>query len=239
VETLTSEGEPKWLCEFFWGIPDHFGVVPMPDGSTHLLVDATTSACGSWTWRLGAHGEPVSKNALDTGRGSWDATLVLTSAVADIDGDGTRVVIVGRGGAYNELALHEAVSGERRWTQKLADKVTGVAAVDLDRDGVKEVLACSLSAWLCAFDTDGEPLWATQLPSELLAVAAAGEALVVQCMDGNIYRLSLAGEVTGVHAMGSKAPPSYRQHWQFQQGQGTLLIGDRSGALTALAVPGG
>ena len=239
VETLTSDGEPKWLCEFLWGIPDHFGMVPMPDGSTHLLVDATTSACGSWTWRLDAQGEPVNKNAFDTGRGSWDATLVLTSAVADVDGNGTRVAIVGRGGAYNELALHEAVGGERKWIQKLADSVTGVAAVDFDGDGVKEVLASSLSGWLCAFDINGEPLWATQLPNELLAVAGTGEALVVQCMDGNIYRLSPAGEVTGVHAAQSKAPPSYRQHWQFQHGNGTLLIGDRSGVLTSLAVPGG
>jgi hypothetical protein len=149
------------------------------------------------------------------------------------------MAIVGRGGAYNELALHDAIGGERKWRHALADRATGVAAVDLDGDGTMEVLASSLSAWLCAFDINGESLWATQLPNELLAVAGAGDALVVQCMDGNIYQLSPAGEVTGIHAPEAKAPPSYREHWQFRHGDGTLLIGDRSGVLTALAVPGG
>lgn len=236
VETLTSGGEQEWLCEFFWGIPDHFGVAPMPDGSKHLLVDATASASGSWTWRLNAQGEPVNRNAFGTGRGSWDSTVVTCSTVADMDGTGAWMAIVGRGGAYNELALHDAISGERKWIHALADRVTGVAAMDLDGDGTKEVLAASVSAWLSAFDIKGELLWATQLPNEILAIGEAADGLFAQCADGNVYRLSPAGEVTGIHAPERKAPPSVGQHFRFQHGDGALLIGDRSGQLTALAV---
>jgi len=213
-------------------------VVPMPDGSKQLLVDATTSACGSWTWRIDAAGKVVTQNAFDTGRGSWDSTVVAASAVADI-GDGTPVATVGRGGAFNEFALHDAVTGERKWIHALADKVTGVAAVDLDGDGVKEILAGASSAWLCAFDIAGEQRWAIQLPNEILAIASAEGALYAQCVDGNVYRLSLDGQVTGVHTPASTAPPSVSQHFEFQQARGALVIGDRSGELTALAVGGG
>ena len=236
VETLGSDGERKWLCEFFWGIPDLFGVVPMPDGSKNLLVDATRSACGSQTWRLDADGKILSKNALATGRGSWDSTSVMCRQVADMDGNGNWVAIVGRGGAFNELALHDAVTGERKWIHILADKATAVAAVDLDGDGTKEVVAGSLSAWLNAFDADGALRWATQLPNEVLAVTAADGALFVQCGDANIHRVSFDGEVTGRHAPESRYPPSSSQHFRFQAANGSLFIGDRSGRIAPLAL---
>ncbi|MGC9320575.1 MAG: hypothetical protein ACP5KN_21250, partial [Armatimonadota bacterium] len=198
VEALSAGGERLWMREFLWGLPNHIITVPGPDGATHLLVNATTSASGSQSWRLDAAGEIISKNALDTGRGSWDSTLVQACELVQIDEAGTPMVIVGRGGAFNEVALHEAGTGERRWRHRLADGVTTVAAADLDGDGTGEVLAGSASAWLCAFDIAGDLRWATLLPNEVLAVTAAGDVLLVQCADGNVYRLSLAGEFIGV-----------------------------------------
>lgn len=238
VEALSADGERLWMREFFWGLPNHIITAPAPDGSTHLLVNATTSACGSHTWRLDAAGEIISKNALDTGRGSWDSTLVQACEVVQMDEAGTPMAIVGRGGAFDELALHDAVTGERRWRHPLADRATTVAAVDLDGDGTREVLAGSVSAWLCAFDLAGDLQWATLLPNEVLAVTTASDGLLAQCADGNIYRLSLAGEFTGVHAPESPAAPSYRNHWRFQRLDGSVLIGDNSGMLAPLQVAG-
>ncbi len=236
VEALSPAGERLWMREFFWGLPNHIITAPGADGATNLLVNATTSACGSQTWRLDAEGEIIARNALDTGRGSWDSTRVEACEVVQIDEAGTQMAIVGRGGAYNEVALHDAVTGERRWKHPLADRCTAVAAVDLDGDGTKEVLAGSTSAWLCAFDIEREQRWATLLPNEVLAVTATDDELLAQCADGNIYRLSFTGEFTGIFAPQSPAAPSYRDHWRFQRLEGGILIGDRRGVLSPLAV---
>ena len=238
VETLASDGKRKWLCEFMWGLPDLFNTVPMPDGSTTLLVDATKSACGSFTWRLDANGKVLKKNVFATGRGSWDSTKVMCCRVVDMDGKGTWMAILGRGGVYNELALHDAVTGKQKWIHKLAKAATDVTAVDLDGDGVKEVVAASLSGWLTAFDINGKSRWAVRLPSAIIAVASTADALFVQFSDAGIYRLSFAGEITGRYVPKVRRAPSPYQHWRFQRGNGTLLAGDRSGVVAPLAVPG-
>jgi outer membrane protein assembly factor BamB len=234
VETLSALGERKWLCEFFWGIPDLFNRAPMPDGSTHVLVDATASACGSWTWRLNADGKILNKNAFDTGRGSWDATKVRCNRVVDVDGQGRRLAVVGRGGAFNELAAYDAVTGELQWVHTLADRANDVIAVDLDDDGVQEIVAASKSAWLTAFDAAGNVRWATLLPNEVLAIAAGGGALFAQCGDAAVYRMNLAGEIKGVREPERQGGSSHR--WRFQQGSGFLFIGNRSGEAAPLAI---
>lgn len=236
VECISGGGELKWKQEFFWGLPNHFGIAPAEDGSKHLIVDAANSASGAWTWRLDDKGNPINKNAFDTGRGSWDSTLVQCSEIADMNGRGGWMALVGRGGAFNELALHDAVSGQRRWVHPMADRVVCVTAVDLDGDGIKEVLAGSTSAWLCAFDLEGESRWAVQLPNQVLAVTGVEGGLLAQCSDGNVYRLSADGAYCGIHAPAAKAPPAYTDHWQFRRFGHTVVVGDRSGTITALRV---
>jgi hypothetical protein len=236
VECLSAEGDLKWREEFFWGIPDHFRVAPAEDGSKHLIVDATARTCGSWTWRLDGKGEIVTKSAFDTGRGSWDSTRNVCTEVVDMDGAGMWLAIVGRGGAFNELGLYDAVSGERKWVQPMANIVTTVAAVDLDDDGVKEILAGSTSAWLCAFDINGESRWALQLPSEVVAVSSVGNGLMALCSDGNVYRLSAEGEYAGIYTPEATYPTTYRSGWQFQHTGATTFVGDKSGSVTVLSI---
>jgi outer membrane protein assembly factor BamB len=236
VECIAADGRLKWKTEFCWGLPNRFAVAPAAAGAKHLIVDAANSASGCWTWRLDAAGTVIAKNAFETGRGSWDATVVACSEIADMDGRGAWLAAVGRGGAFNELGLYDAVSGTKRWVKPMADKVTAVAAVDLDGDGAKEVLAGSVSAWLCAFDLDGRTRWGLQLPSQVLAVTGANGAVLAQCADGNVYRLSATGEFTGIHTPASPAPPADTDRWEFQRLGSTVLIGDRSGTITALRV---
>ena len=46
-----------------------------------------------------------------------------------MDAKGAWMAVVGRGGAFNELALHDAVTGERKWRRTLAGKATAATAV--------------------------------------------------------------------------------------------------------------
>ena len=178
----------------------------------------------------------MSRNAFASGRGSWDGTMVMAIDVAQMEEGEQWMAIIGRGGSFNELALHDAFTGERQWVRSLADKATAVAAIDLEGDGTKEILVGSMSAWLCALDIDGTLRWSAMLPNGVLALSGAGDGLLAQCSDGKIYRLSTAGEITGVHAPEPAGAPSHRNHWAFRHGEGTALVGDDTGALTALAV---
>ncbi|NLF17792.1 MAG: PQQ-binding-like beta-propeller repeat protein [Lentisphaerae bacterium] len=234
IECLKPDGSLAWKREFFWGLPNLFAVAPGPDGARHLLVDAANSASGSWTWRLDARGEPLSKNVFETGRGSWDSTVVTSSALADMDGQGAWMAAIGRGGAFNEIALYDARTGQRRWLQPMADRITCVATVDLDGDGTREVVAGSTSAWLCAFGLDGQVRWARQMPNAILAVTPVADGVVTQCADGCIYRLDRAGEVTAVHRPAALAPPPHSDHWTFQRAGATAFIGDRGPTLRVL-----
>ncbi|MFO7948641.1 MAG: hypothetical protein R6V19_17700 [Armatimonadota bacterium] len=236
IEAVSGGGELLWKCEFKWGLPNDLTTVPEPEGATHLLVNANNSASGSRTWRLDAAGKIVTQNALPTDRGSWDSTRVTACEVVEMNEAGDRMVVVGRGGVYAEVALHDAETGERRWKYPLAAEATSVAAADLDGDGTREVLVGSMSAWLTAFDISGELQWATFLPGGVLAVTAGAEGVFVQCTDGNIYRLLPDGEFAGMHASEAPAPPSQRNRWRFQQLGNSLIIGDETGVLRPLQV---
>ena len=86
----------------------------------------------------------------------------MCNRVVDMDGKGTWTAIVGRGGAYHELAVYDAVTGKLKWRHMLANRATGVTAVDLDGDGAREVVVGSASAWLCTFGLDGRPRWSAR-----------------------------------------------------------------------------
>lgn len=235
VETLTPGGETKWLRQFLYGRPDRFVIAPMAQGKKSLLVDAG-QACGCCTWRLAADGKILSKNAFPSGRGSWDGTRTRQIVVADMDGKGTRMALVGRGGAFNELGLYDAITGQRKWQHRMADQVSTVAAFDTDGDGVKEVIAGSVSAWLCAFNLAGKQVWAEFMPAAVQAVTAVGDVLYVQCADACVYGVSGKGKLTGKHRVEGGNAPTVHQPWRLLHKRGRLFVPDRSGQVTILTV---
>jgi len=228
VETLDSAGKQKWFTQIRWGIPDRLAVVPMPNGTKTLLVDNGRSSCGSTTWRLAANGKLLSSNACPTGRGSWDMTAIPGLKVVDLESDDKPEVVVGRNGAYNEVGVYDAVTGKRKWLHTLGDAACALAAMDVNADGVKEVIVGSPSAWLCAFDLSGKQVWATQLPHEIAAVVEANDGLLVACVDAFVYRVSRDGRVQARHALKG------RPLWHFAAAGRQRIIGDATGHVVAL-----
>ena len=228
VETLSNAGERKWLTPIHWGIPDRLATVAMPGGHKTLLVSNSYSSSQSTTWRLAADGRLLSGNALDNGRGGWDMTAAPGLKVVDLDGDGRLEAIVGRKGAFNEVALHDAATGERKWLHTLADSVSAVEALDVNSDGVKEIIVGSPSTWLCAFSVQGEMLWAEQMPHEIVAIAARPDGLFVACADQAAYRVNLEGRAVARYSL--EGMPS----WHFAGADGILVAADSLGHTVAL-----
>ena len=71
-----------------------------------------------------------------------------------------------------------------------------------------------------------------------MTVASTRNALFVQFTDAGIYRLSLAGKITGRYVPKERRAPSPYQHWRFQQGDNTLFVGDRTGLIAPLSIRG-
>ena len=235
IEALTPDGRSMWMRQFVWGTPDRFFTAPAAGNTTSLLATAS-HASGCCIWRLAPDGKVLSKNALPSGRGSWDGTRTQQVVVADMDGKGTHMALVGRGGAFNEVGLHDAITGERTWQHHMADRVCAVVALDTDGDGMKEVIAGTSSAWLTAFDLTGKHVWATFMPAHVLAVTAIGDTLYVQCGDARIYRVSRDGQLTGQHHVASGSAPSAHQAWRLVHTRDRLFVPDRNGHATMLTV---
>ena len=130
--------------------------------------------------------------------------------------------------------MHDAATGQRKWSKLLGGDPSGVATADLDGDGTKEVIVGTLPGWVCAFDINGKQRWAVVMPDRVLAVAAAGDDLYVQCRDACTYRLNHKGEITGRYTLDKKHSPEWRQHWRFLSCRTFLLIGDYSGVIAPL-----
>lgn len=230
VEALSDAGASLWVTPIEWGIPDRLVVANMPDGARTLLVSNSTFSCADTTWRLSAKGKLLSNNAFDNGRGTWDMAAVPGLQVVDLEDDGQPEAIIGRKGAYNEAAVYDAATGRRRWLSTLADEVGAVEVVDIDGDGVKEVVVGSRSAWLMVFAADGRTIWATQMPHEVISVAAGDNGLLVATADAKVHQVDFKGRIQACYALaGLPTVP-------FVRAGDDALIGDRQGSVTAISM---
>lgn len=227
VEAVTETGEQKWFTPIRYGVPDRLAVCPMPDGSLTLFVSCAVTSYQSMTRRLDANGQILDENALFRNRGA-DMSPAPGLLVRDLDGDGAPEAVVGRGGAYPELAVYDAASGEARWTLLLADAADCVAAADLTGDGVAEVIAAGPSAWVTAFDAAGERVWSTHLPHRVVALATVEGGLLAACADEALYGLGATGDIT------ARLPLSAAPLGSLGSGSQRSIAADANGLVIAL-----
>jgi hypothetical protein len=230
VELIGADGQPRWLRQIEWGIPDRLRAMKMPDGSKTILVSNGYSSSGSTVWRLDAKGNVLSRNAFDNERGSWDMTAVPGLEIVDLSSDGCQQAIIGRKNAYNEVALHDAVTGDRKWLRLLGDWISALATLDVNADGVQEIIVGSPSAWLTAFDFSGAQLWAVQLPHEIRAMHALGQRLLVACTDRSVYEVGVDGSLLARCVLKGMPLSSFAGHAD------TVTIADDAGGVTCFQV---
>jgi len=129
-----------------------------------------------------------------------------TAATADFTQEGKRVAVFGGADGNVHVA---GPDGKKMWQYNTGDEVVGIIPVDIDGDGLDELIAGSMSFNVYAIDAEGNSIWRRDLGSEVSAMALthAGDAarVVVGCEDGNVYVLDAAsGEVvSGMQCAGA------------------------------------
>jgi hypothetical protein len=133
---------------------------------------------------------------------AWLQRGIAGLRVADLDGDGSDEVVYTLSGNWNELRVYEG-SGRIRWMKYFGpDKaggafMTALEVVDLDGDGLKEVLTGTKMGWLHAFDRRGNLLWQRRFVAGISGLTACGDTgrVVVGCEDGALLLLDGAGNL--------------------------------------------
>lgn len=118
--------------------------------------------------------------------------------------------------------------GKQQWTANVGDHVSGALALDLDGDGLDEVLAASKSFNLFALDATGASRWRTNLTDPILCVAATdvnadgGQEILAGCQDGSLYVLDTQGRILGRIEAGG--PVAAILPARLQPGKATQLV---------------
>ena len=127
--------------------------------------------------------------------------------VDDLDGDGVDEVIMNLSGHWNELRVYNPAKSIRMplWVQYFGpDKPKGdfmraLEVLDLDGDGLKEIIVGMKNGWVCAFDYHGHPVWQKHFESaiEAMDILSKKDRIVAGFENGNISILD--GHGTAVH----------------------------------------
>jgi len=131
--------------------------------------------------------------------------LVTAPDMGDLDGDGKADVVAGTTDGHIRVAsvrtrpLSRSSRLRELWTQKTDGPIVGVSAqVDLDGDGLADVIACSRAGTVSAFKgRGGRPLWTVSGHTPIVAPPIVGDltgeglpAVLIACQDGSIQALS-------------------------------------------------
>jgi outer membrane protein assembly factor BamB len=127
------------------------------------------------------------------------AAAATPPTLVDVDGDGAFEVAVGD--ALGRVSLHDGATGKRRWVRSLdaaPDGLrsigAGLAAADVDGDGLPEIVAGAESGTLAALrGSTGERAWTVKRSSPLRAAPLIGDVdadkkpeVIVGWADGDV-----------------------------------------------------
>ncbi|MBM3475850.1 MAG: hypothetical protein FJX75_21490, partial [Armatimonadetes bacterium] len=90
--------------------------------------------------------------------------------------------------------------GKRLWQVNLGDKVTRLLPVDVNADGVPELVCAAESAHVFAIGGDGKILWRAGLPDGCTDMAL-GESIVACCGGAGLAIIARNGTVRAMQAL--------------------------------------
>jgi len=158
-------------------------------GKFHNLGHPAISAIGK-DYKLISNNYCIGPAQGATAMNGWNRNGTNHIVSCDIDDDGAAEVVTTLSGHWNQLNVFANNCTKCIWTASFGPArqrspfLKGLAVVDLDGDGKKEIAVGTLNGWLCVFDCAGKALWQKRFPAAINALLAIDRRLFVGCADG-------------------------------------------------------
>ena len=138
----------------------------------------------------------------DTVMHSWMQRGLNHLVVNDLDGNGTDEVVYDLSGHWNELRLYDGLSTNPLWIRYLgpdasrSDFMRGLEVLDLDANGIKEIVVGMKNGVLSAFDLAGTLIWQRSFDSPICCIdgITSTGSIAVGLKDGGICLVNCDGE---------------------------------------------
>ncbi len=140
----------------------------------------------------GSDGSPVWTRKLG------DAPYKNPPAVGDLDGDGTKEVLVSSAGEQRDLLCLAGATGKTIWTLSRAGGTTSPILRDVNGDGRPEILVAPQVGGVACFDVRGRLLWQQAMPARPGGTYIVGQTPILDDLDsdGALELLVLIGDRT-------------------------------------------
>ncbi len=128
---------------------------------------------------------------------------VTALAVADLNGDGKQECLFGTADGAASLRCMDA-AGQPVWQASLGDEPRDILCTDLNGNGTPEVVACSDSMYLYAFDGAGTRLWMVDMGDIANVLAAYDGGIIAGLKNGIACEVDSAGEIVATYDCGAE-----------------------------------
>lgn len=170
-------------------------------GSVGDYMVKSFDATGNMNWKFA------------TGFGDFDAAVLSSPTIADINGDGIKEALIG---THNSVVLALDTKGELQWNYEAGHTNFGSPSVaDLNGDGEINIISGSDDRSFYSFDTRGGKLWDVVTDEPVLSSPSIGDLdgdgnleTIFGSDDGNIYSVGADGFISWKFETGGRVRSS-------------------------------
>jgi len=217
VHLLDADGNERWRHPMRWGLAmGAFAIDLNGDGRRELLVGMDRLTMTSRLHVFAPDGTLLPQQYTRPWPGeavrnpSWEQTGASVADYLNRNGGRPPLILVGRGGAFNQLSAYDAATEAHLWKREMGDRISGLVVADIDRDGAKDAAVSTHAGWVVCYDASGKRRWATFLGSQVTALCRSslrGSQLTTGTYGGRVYVIDSRGRAQAIR---SEATPITR-----------------------------
>lgn len=203
VHLLDADGNERWRHPMRWGLAlNAFAIDLNGDGRRELLVGMDRLTMTSRLHVFAPDGTLLPQQYTRPWPGeavrnpSWEQAGASAADYLNRNGGRPPLILVGRGGAFNQLSAYDAATEAHVWRREVGDRISGLVVADIDRDGAKDAAVSTHAGWVICYDAGGKRRWAAFLGSPVTALCRAslrGSQLAAGTFGGRVYLIDSRG----------------------------------------------